>query len=176
MYTIREYGPLDRQAILDLISELQEYERILEDDRLPGPLIAEEHLAYLLRQCEEKTGRILASLVEDRLTGYVCGWLETDFGEHLVPSGLTGYISDLVVRPELRGGGLGRELLEAAERYLLDRGATSLSLYTLARNSRARAFYASAGYRDYEIVMIKHGKARPHPFRTGGPWVDERRI
>ncbi len=158
MHTIREYAPRDRQAILDCIAELQDYEKTLEDDRLPGPAIAEKHLAYLLGQCDVKMGRILVGLVEDRLMGYVCAWLETDFGEHFVPSGLTGYISDLVVQPELRGGGLGRALLEAAERYLRDRGATSLSLYTLARNSRARGFYSAAGYRDYEIVMIKQGK------------------
>ncbi len=161
MYTIRDYGPRDRQAILDCCAELQDFERTLEDDRLPGPAIAEKHLAYLLHQCEEKTGKILVGLIEDRIMGYVCGWLETAFGEHFVPSGLTGYISDLMVRPELRGGGLGRALLGAAERFLRDRGAASLSLYTLARNARARAFYAAAGYRDYEIVMIKPGTQRP---------------
>lgn len=158
MYTIREYAPHDRQAILDCIAELQDYEKTVEDDRLPGPVIAEKHLAYLLGQCDVKTGRILVGLVEDRIVGYVCGWLETDFGAHFVPSGVTGFISDLMVQSELRGGGLGRALLEAAERYLRDRGATSHTLYLLARNSRARGFYSAGGYRDYEIIMFKQGK------------------
>jgi len=158
MHTIREYAPSDRPAILDCAAELQDYEKTLEGDRLPGSEIAEKHLAYLLHHCEKKSGRILVGLVANRIMGYVAGWLETDFGEHFVPSRVTGYISDLVVRREVRGGGLGRALLEAGEGYLRDRGATSLSLYTLARNSRARLFYVAAGYRDYEVVLIKQAK------------------
>ncbi|HKP95682.1 MAG TPA: GNAT family N-acetyltransferase [Fibrobacteria bacterium] len=55
-------------------------------------------------------------------------------------------IHDLAVRPEFRGRGVGRSLLEAAERYAAGEGCCKLTLEVLARNAPARKLYHAFGF------------------------------
>lgn len=54
------------------------------------------------------------------------------------------HIGRLAVRKKFRGGGLGRELLRAAEAEIKRRGGKACSL---CAQTRARGFYESCGYR-----------------------------
>ncbi|WP_420160619.1 GNAT family N-acetyltransferase [Nocardiopsis sp. CNT-189] len=56
-----------------------------------------------------------------------------------------------MVAPSARGRGLGRRLLEAAERYAAEAGATLLLLDT-ETGSAADRLYASAGWTGYGVV------------------------
>jgi len=58
-------------------------------------------------------------------------------------------IHDLAVRPELRGEGIGRKLLEAAEAHAKDTGCCRLTLEVLESNERARGLYRSFGFDDF---------------------------
>lgn len=53
----------------------------------------------------------------------------------------------LYVVPEEWRGGAGRALLTTAVDYWLDSGATTLVLWVLEANARARAFYEALGWR-----------------------------
>jgi ribosomal protein S18 acetylase RimI-like enzyme len=55
-------------------------------------------------------------------------------------------IHDLVVRPELRGRGVGRALLHAVEGEALNRNCCKLTLEVRADNERARRLYRSFGF------------------------------
>lgn len=55
-------------------------------------------------------------------------------------------IHDLIVRPELRGRGVGRALLRAAEREAEQRGCCKLTLEVRADNHRARRLYQTLGF------------------------------
>jgi ribosomal protein S18 acetylase RimI-like enzyme len=156
VYTIREYTPADRVGVLDAVIELQDYERILEDDRLPGADIAEKHLEYMLQQCADKNGRIFVASISGRVAGLVCVWAEEAFGEHYARPSRAGFISDLVVREGYRRGGIGRALLEVAEDFLRAQGVTLVHLGVLSRNAIAQSFYVAVGYREYEVVLIKN--------------------
>lgn len=50
------------------------------------------------------------------------------------------------VFPPLQGAGLGRALMEAAERHAIERGATELELGVEPANARAFGFYEQLGY------------------------------
>ena len=65
------------------------------------------------------------------------------------------YIYDIAIDPALRGRGLGRATMEAAEEYVRSRGATSLSLNVFGVNTVARALYESLGFRPLAINMRK---------------------
>jgi GNAT superfamily N-acetyltransferase len=52
----------------------------------------------------------------------------------------------VVVDQKRRGEGIGRRLLEAAERWARDRGAGAMMLDMSAANEPARAFYEDVGY------------------------------
>ena len=53
----------------------------------------------------------------------------------------------IAVTESRRGGGLGQELLAAAEKTALEWGAVEMRLHTAAANAAARSFFAAAGYR-----------------------------
>lgn len=57
-----------------------------------------------------------------------------------------GEILTIAVSPEVRGQGIGRQLLDAALRQLVGRGARSVWLEVRPSNHAARAMYRSAGF------------------------------
>lgn len=61
-----------------------------------------------------------------------------------VRCGTKGFIGELIVRPECRGKGLGRQLFSQALAYLQRRGCTSISLDAVPR---AVSLYESFGFR-----------------------------
>lgn len=57
-------------------------------------------------------------------------------------------IHDLIVHPDYRGHGLGRQLLEEAERQALDRGCSQITLEVRSDNAAAQRLYQSEGFTD----------------------------
>ena len=57
------------------------------------------------------------------------------------------WIDNLHVRPDLRGGGIGRRLLAGSVAPLTARGARAAELTVITGNAPARAFYARMGGR-----------------------------
>lgn len=153
-FSIREYAPRDRDGVLECVAELLDYEGALEPTHYGGR-IAPAHLGWLLQQCAARGGRILVGLREGRVRGYVCAWMREPFGEHLARPEEAAYVSDLVVRAEERGSGLGRALLQAAEAFVGERDGGPVTLIVLARNAAARRFYSAAGYREFELRLVK---------------------
>lgn len=68
-------------------------------------------------------------------------------------------LNDLYVAPEVRGRGVGRQLMHAARERALSEGVAILALATEKDNHRAKALYERLGYeRDtaydhYELVL-----------------------
>ena len=68
--------------------------------------------------------------------------------------GHRGWINYLAVAPELRRGGLGRKLMEEAERLLRLRGCPKINLQVRTSNLDVLAFYASVGYLNDAVVSL----------------------
>ena len=64
-------------------------------------------------------------------------------------------INDLVVKERFRRHGVGRALLERAERWALDKGATQVELVVWEFNKGAIAFYEELGYKTISRRMWK---------------------
>lgn len=65
------------------------------------------------------------------------------------------YVGELAVIAEAEGRGVGRLLVDAAERWARDQGHTLLVLDTGAANARARGFYADLGYQEESVRLVK---------------------
>lgn len=65
------------------------------------------------------------------------------------------FLNDIEVVPEHRGQGLGRALLEAAERAVVAHGVGALALNVFGQNTTAQALYDSAGYQVTSRQMRK---------------------
>jgi GNAT superfamily N-acetyltransferase len=66
---------------------------------------------------------------------------------------LRGEVNSLGVLKSHRRRGIGRALMEQAERWLADRGAVVIELDTLATSSESVPFYEAIGYRARSIVF-----------------------
>jgi [ribosomal protein S18]-alanine N-acetyltransferase len=83
------------------------------------------------------------------VAGFCAFWLIVD----------QAHINNLAIRPELRGRGLGTQLLESIIREARHLGATSLTLEVRRSNLAAQRLYAKAGF--YEQSVRKNYYTQP---------------
>jgi ribosomal protein S18 acetylase RimI-like enzyme len=68
---------------------------------------------------------------------------------------LHGHVSDIIVTEAGEGRGVGRALLEFADRWAKERGYPWLSLHVFEGNDRARRLYERMGYKVEWIRLVK---------------------
>jgi ribosomal protein S18 acetylase RimI-like enzyme len=68
--------------------------------------------------------------------------------------GHRGWIYYLAVAPDRRREGLGRQLMDAAEAWLRERGAPKLQLMVRTSNEEALGFYEALGLERQEVVTL----------------------
>ncbi|MBN2071906.1 MAG: GNAT family acetyltransferase [Candidatus Krumholzibacteriota bacterium] len=68
--------------------------------------------------------------------------------------GHRGWINYLAVHPEYRGMGYGREMMEAVEAMIAERGCPKINLQVRSYNKGVIEFYRKLGYRDDEVVSF----------------------
>ncbi len=152
---IRPYEPHDQEQVIRCIASLQRFERALEPHLADPADMAPRHLRELLARFQKQPGGILVAEEAGQIVGFVSLWLEPEPEGYWTTLAGYAYISDLLVLPEQRGHGLGRALLAEAETLARQLGATALKINVLARNAVAWGLYHSAGFRDYEITLLK---------------------
>lgn len=134
-HTLRAAEPRDLAAIVALIAELAEFER----------------LTHLLEVTPEKLAphlfgeRPVAECVVGEVGGDVVAFalFFTNFSTFLARPGL--YLEDLYVRPAHRGAGLGKALLEHLGRLAAERGCGRFEWSVLDWNASAIAVYEKMG-------------------------------
>jgi GNAT superfamily N-acetyltransferase len=138
---IRPAQPADIPAIHQMIRELADYERGLDEvsataDDLRAALLA-DHPAVFAHVATADG----AAAGQDDIVGFALWFLNfsTWTGRHGI------YLEDLYVKPEHRGGGHGRALLAELARICVERGYARLEWWVLDWNTPARGFYASLG-------------------------------
>jgi len=152
----------DRDLLIDMVRNLQDYERYLHPSRRPGYEVAEFDYTRSVEAAKKFGGAILVAVLEDELVGMIAGWMIIDrdelqhmeFRDH-------GYISALYVSPERRGKDIAQHLLWAMEQHLMASGATRLTIGSLARNSPAIAAYRTFGFEPFEITLEKYVGVTP---------------
>jgi ribosomal protein S18 acetylase RimI-like enzyme len=152
---IVEYEPQHEVAVVELMAELQEFERALSADRAPGPEMACDHFAYLRALCAERSGQVFVALVDGDAVGFAVVFLEAEdeADRHLLPPYRSyGWLSDLYVKPRFRDRAVGSRLIEAAARHCIGLGTRQLRLAVLSNNTGACGFYEKSGFYKHEII------------------------
>jgi ribosomal protein S18 acetylase RimI-like enzyme len=81
-------------------------------------------------------------------------------GRRLVASAMVGHdghrgmLYYLAVHPAEQGRGYGKAMVEAAERWLEDRGVWKINLLVRTENAKVRAFYESLGYEISDVFCM----------------------
>ncbi len=144
--TVRRATPADAGSIarLTVSSWRAAYRGILPEDYLSSLRVEPRQAAWEEMLTRDGDGRTPAWVAEDErgVWGFVsCGPARDDD----VPAP-AGEIYALYVEPAVWRHGLGRSLLEAAADHCLAAGHTTLALWVLEENLRARAFYEALGW------------------------------
>jgi GNAT superfamily N-acetyltransferase len=103
------------------------------------------------RQVEQRFGWIARDprqriFVATDAAGAVVGWVHVNFGRWLVVNP-RGEVMGLVVSSAMRGQGIGRQLMNAAETWTREQGGTVLTLRSNIVRKEAHAFYERLGYK-----------------------------
>ena len=92
-------------------------------------------------------------IIVAELESRVCGWVHAHVHRSLV-IGERGEIYGLVVSRDVRRRGIGRLLMEEAERWLRDRGLELIVLRSNVQRSESHAFYPAIGYEHFRTQAV----------------------
>jgi len=75
----------------------------------------------------------------------IAGWIDVGITQHLQAEA-TGEIGGLIISASLRGKGIGRQLVEHAEKWVKDQGITRILVRSRTAREAAHRFYLREGY------------------------------
>ena len=109
-------------------------------------------LRQLLR--DSRLGAVIVA--EDAVTDALVGYVVATFNYDLEFAGPDAFVTELFVKPESRGCGLGQQLLAAMTTRMRAAGAGALHLLVRPENRSARRLYGRAGFlRVPRLMMTK---------------------
>ncbi len=132
---LRFANPADVPAILGLIRELAEYERLLDQ------VVADEAGLHRAVFGERPYVEALVVTVETETVGFALFF--HNFSTFLGKPGM--YLEDLYVRPAFRGQGLGKALLTRVAQIAVERDCGRMEWSVLDWNEPSIRFYESLG-------------------------------
>lgn len=135
---IRPYQPSDHDSVIELWRACD----LLRPVNNPSCDIA--------RKLEVGSDLFLVGIVEDQVVASVMAGYE----------GHRGWINYLAVHPQYQRRGLGRQIMEAAERLLKEAGCPKINLQVRTSNAAVIAFYKSLGYAVDDVISM--GKRLRH--------------
>lgn len=127
---IRPMTPADAVVVADLTTQL---------GYPTGPSETAERIALLLERPDDH-----AALVAEE-DGRAIGWVHVAIYTSL-ESGRVATIGGLIVGEGHRSGGIGAELLAAAENWARENGAAKMTVRSRVTRERAHRFYEREGY------------------------------
>jgi GNAT superfamily N-acetyltransferase len=153
--TIRAGGLADAAAIAQLHADSWQtaYRGILSDEFLQGPVHENRRLLWHTRLSglERANQFVLVDEQRGALRGFACAFLEADPEWGCL-------LDNLHVVPDLKGKGLGRQLMAAvAQRVVLNEPFGRLHLWAYVQNLAARRFYERLG----GVVTEAHAELAP---------------
>lgn len=145
---IRPYVADDGGDVLDLAERLA-----IGVARWRDSIAVDAAVEGWLRDSIAAVGRDAAIFVADD-DGRVCGVVSVSTRTHFTGQ-VDAYVGELVVSAPYERRGIGRALMERAERWARDRGLEHLTIETGAANLAAREFYGRLGYVEEDVRLTR---------------------
>ena len=150
---IRDVKPSETDVIAELhtISWMSAYRGLLSDEYLDNNLLDERRKHWKEKMTAlTKKEFVLVAEQNGVLVGFVA---VLDIPE----AGFDVLVDNLHVSPELKGLGIGGELLNAVSERLLDTGRKSFYLFVLKGNTAAEKFYLAKGGKQLDVKTHEFG-------------------
>lgn len=106
---------------------------------------------WFARELQNKDAVLLVAQSEEKVVGYAYGRVEERDWNQLL--GRHAALHDVLVKPEARGSGAGRELVTMFCEIVKGLGVPRVVLHTAAKNTSAQEFFSSHGFRSTMIEM-----------------------
>ena len=120
-----------------------------EVELAPDPAKQERALRLIIEQPDQ--GRIFCMREGERVLGMVSILFTVSTAE----GGRSGWLEDMVIRPDRRNMGLGTRLLQHAVAYAKSHGFTRITLLTDKINEKTIRFYEKNGFQHSEMVPMR---------------------
>jgi ribosomal protein S18 acetylase RimI-like enzyme len=153
-FAIRPATQDDLPEMLRLWREMMDFHARRDDRFRPKPSPqAEQAWADYLRQeiWDSDKCCLLVAEGDGGLVGQISGMLRESVP--VFEPDTYGYVTDIVVAPDMRRKGIGKALFNALEEWFRERGATHLQLQVLTSNPASQAFWRAIGCSDYSDMM-----------------------
>lgn len=134
---IRQATVADVPLIFQLVRELAEYERMVDDVKATEDAL--RNTLFGARPAAE----VLLAYLDGEPVGYSLFF--QNYSTFMGKPGL--YIEDLFVRPTIRGAGVGRALMKRLAEIAVERGYGRAEWIVLDWNTSAKGFYEKLGAR-----------------------------
>ncbi|HEY8384529.1 MAG TPA: GNAT family N-acetyltransferase [Microvirga sp.] len=152
---LRTALPADRDAVVDLIHALNLFEADLTGDRKRDRGAALAYYDELMQRLAKRNGRIVLAVIDGVIVAAMGFSLDEDAAYVTDDVRRHGTVTDLIVHEEWRGRGIGRLLLEEAERLSREAGYARLVIGALVANDKAERTYRAFGFEPYVSILAK---------------------
>jgi ribosomal protein S18 acetylase RimI-like enzyme len=132
----------------------------------PGAGTERAYGSFLVQQLQHKDVLVLVAEEGGAVLGYAYAGIEGN--DWMALRGAAGVIYDLVVDPQRRREGIGRQLLDQTLQALAARGTPRVVLSTAERNDAAQRLFAAKGFRATMIEMTREWPDQRSPPHAGG--------
>jgi GNAT superfamily N-acetyltransferase len=146
---IRPFGPADAAALLALSTRLMSGVAPWRE-----PEAVREAVIGWVSNSIDRTDPDRRPIFVAESAGTIVGFVTAGTQEHWAGA-LDAYVGELVIDPRLARRGLGRRLMERAERWAREQGYTRLTVQTGAGNAPALGFYTALGYEPEDVSLSK---------------------
>jgi ribosomal protein S18 acetylase RimI-like enzyme len=146
MAVIRELRRDDDFDVLFALSKrfFEEYERFEPEFFALAELTRESVVEYFSRSFGSASDACFVAVESEVIVGYIVVSVKSRPSFYSVAS--YGYISGLMVDPDVRGRGIATELLDRAHEWFSNRSVRHILLETALKNERALLFYGKHGF------------------------------
>jgi ribosomal protein S18 acetylase RimI-like enzyme len=152
---IRSATPQDLPELGRLGALLVEAHHAFDQARfiLPQGDLGAGYAGFLAGELERDEVVILVAELAGSVVGYVYAGIEPHSWKEL--RNKAGFVHDIVVDEAARGRGIATRLLEEAARFLDERGAPRVMLWSAERNEGAQRLFARLGFRRTMVEMTR---------------------
>jgi GNAT superfamily N-acetyltransferase len=145
---IREYHADDLAGLIAIARNSYHQTRYYYDHHYPRERCDELYAEWIVRSCEGDADNVLVAERNGEAIGYTTC--------HLLESEQEGQIGLVGIRSDVRGGGIGRLLIEHTQHWFLAQGVRVVSVVTQGRNIAAQRLYQRCGFVTRQVQLWYH--------------------
>lgn len=154
---IVEYDSKFDKQIKDLLVELQNY--LIDIDnwhtQIMLPEYREKYFKMDIEKVKNQDGKIYLEVESNTVNGLIMGVVEEkdDIDKLTNDCAKTGSVIELIVKNNIRGNGIGKNLLEKLEEYFKSINCKRINIEVFGHNKKGLNFYGKNDYvvRDYIV-------------------------